>query len=142
MDNDLLPVGAIAPEDPRRFEVRVAGPASMLVSKLYKLHERVGAPDRLSDKDAHDVFRILVGTDPEDFERRYRRLLADPVSHDTAVVALGYLKELFAVGPEAVGSMMAGRAEAGVGEPETVARQVALLAAEVVEVLRGAADDW
>ena len=141
VDNDFLPVGAIAPEDHRTFEVRVAGPAAMLVAKLFKLQERVGAPDRLSDKDAHDVFRILVGTDPEDLQRRYSRLLADPSSRGVAVAALGYLHELFAAGPDAAGSMMAGRAEAGVGEPETVARQVSLLAVEVVGLLRDATEE-
>ena len=70
VDNDFLQVGAIAPEDERTLQVLVAGPGAMLVSKLYKLHERVGSPDRLFDKDAHDVFRILVGTHPEDVQRR------------------------------------------------------------------------
>jgi hypothetical protein len=136
VDNDLMPVRALAPEDERTFQVRVAGPAAMLVSKLFKLHERIGSTERMFDKDAHDLFRILTGTDPEDLQRRYRRLLADEVSRGVAVAALGYLNELFAVGPDAVGSMMAGRAEAGVGEPETVARQVSILAEEILEMLR------
>ena len=81
------------------------------------------------------MFRILVGTDPEDLERRCRRLLASLVSHGVAVVALGYLQEHFAAGPGAAGSMMAGRAEAGVGEPETVARQVSFLTNDILEML-------
>lgn len=136
VDNDLMPVRALAPEDERTFHVRVAGPAAMLVSKLFKLYERIGSAERMFDKDAHDLFRILTGTEPEDLQRRYRRLLADEVSRGVAVAALGYLNELFAAGPDAVGSMMAGRAEAGVGEPETVARQVSILAEEILEMLR------
>lgn len=135
VDNDLLPVHAMAPDDDRAVYVRVAGPAAMLVAKLFKLHERADARERTIDKDAHDVFRVLTGTGPEDLQRRYRRLLADEVSRGVAVAALGYLNKLFAAGPDAIGSMMAGRAEAGVGEPETVARQVALLAAELLESL-------
>lgn len=140
VDNDLMPVRALAPEDGRTFLVRVAGPAAMLVSKLFKLHERVGSTDRLMDKDAHDVFRILTGTDPEDLLRRYRRLLADEVSRGVVIAALGYLSELFAAGHDAVGSMMAGRAETGVGEPETVARRVSILAVELLEMLRDETD--
>jgi hypothetical protein len=140
VDNDLMPVHALAPEGGRTFLVRVAGPAAMLVSKLFKLHERVGSTDRLMDKDAHDVFRILTGTDPEDLLRRYRRLLADEVSRGVVIAALGYLSELFAAGPDAVGSMMAGRAETGVGEPETVARRVSILAVELLEMLRDETD--
>ena len=140
IDNDLMPVRALAPEDGRTILVRVAGPAAMLVSKLFKLHERVGSTDRLLDKDAHDVFRILTGTDAEDLLRRYRRLLADAVSRGAAIAALGYLSEHFAAGPGAVGSMMAGRAEAGVGEPETVARQVSILAVELLGMLRDGTD--
>ena len=43
----------------RRVGVKVAGPASLLVSKLHKLAERLDEPGRLKDKDALDVLRIL-----------------------------------------------------------------------------------
>jgi hypothetical protein len=136
VDHDLMPVRALAPEDGRTLQVRVAGPAAMLVAKLFKQHERVGSTDRLIDKDAHDVFRILMGTSPDDLLWRYRRLLADEVGGRVAIAAIGHLSELFAAGPDAVGSMMAGRAEAGVGEPETVARQVSIPAEEILAMLQ------
>lgn len=116
--------------------MRVAGSAAMLVSKLFKLGERAGSsPDRLENKDAHDVFRILQGTGIRQLVQRYRQLLDSDVSSDVAVDAMGYLNELFATGPTAVGSMMAGRAETGVGEPEIVSQQVALLARELLAAL-------
>ena len=87
VDNDLMQVKALGPEDDRALQVRVAGPAAMLVSKLFKLRERVDSPDRLLDKDAHDVFRILIGTDPEDLQGRYRRLLDDEVSRVVAALS-------------------------------------------------------
>ncbi len=52
-----------------------------------------------------------------------------------AITALDYLEWLFAFGPTAVGSMMAGRAETGVGEPQIMSQQVALLARELLETL-------
>lgn len=136
VDNDLMAVGALDPNDGRAFRVRVAGPAALLVSKLFKLAEREEtSPERLNDKDAHDVFRILIDTEIKNLQKRYQDVLDDEVSRDVAVTALGYLDRLFASGPRAVGSMMAGRAETGIGEPETVAQQVAILASELLELL-------
>lgn len=61
----------------RRAEILVAGPAALLVSKLHKLSERIDDPDRLKDKDALDVLRLLRGTDPADMAAAVGRLLAD-----------------------------------------------------------------
>lgn len=132
VDNDWLDVDALDPSDSRVIRVRVAGPAALLVSKLFKLGERAeSSPTRLENKDAHDVFRILQGTELRQLVDRYRSLLGDDVSSDVAIKALDYLERLFATGPKAVGSLMAGRAETGVGEPEIVSQQVALLAREL-----------
>jgi hypothetical protein len=51
VDRTNLPVGALEPGDPRRFEIAVAWPAALLVAKLHKLAER-GEGERASDKDA------------------------------------------------------------------------------------------
>lgn len=136
VDNDVLDVPALDPKDGRVISMRVAGPAALLVSKLFKLGERADtSPDRLQDKDAHDVLRILQGTDLRELVQRYQTLLEDAVSRDVAIEALGYLEVLFASGPTAIGSMMAGRAETGVGMPEVVAQQVAILAREFLDEL-------
>lgn len=136
VDNDWLDVAALDPSDARIVQARVAGPAALLVSKLFKLGERAEtSPSRLEDKDAHDVYRILQGTDLEDLVRRYQTLLRDEVSRDVANEALHYLEVLFASGPTAIGSMMADRAEAGLSEPGIVAQQVAILARELLNEL-------
>ena len=46
--------------------------------------------------------------------------------------ALVYLEQLFAAGPEAMGSTMAGRAEQLVGSPATVSASVAALAGDLI----------
>jgi hypothetical protein len=48
-------------DDPREFDIRLAGPAALLVAKLHKLGERSleRTPKRMKDKDALDVLRIL-----------------------------------------------------------------------------------
>lgn len=139
VDNDLKVVESLEPaQDSRKFKAKVAGPAALLVSKLYKLKERLeqGNPDRLQDKDAHDIYRILLETEPGELTTRYQELLVTSISADVAKNALGYLDELFASGPTAEGSRMAGRAEEGIGNPTTVSLQASVLAEELLNLLR------
>jgi hypothetical protein len=46
--------------------INVAGPVALLVAKLHKLGERVATPNRLNDKDAHDIYRLRVAIDTAD----------------------------------------------------------------------------
>lgn len=58
----------------------------------------------------------------------YSALLADERSRAAATRGIEFLGELFA-DPDSIGSEMAGRAEATVGEPETVAASASVLVA-------------
>jgi hypothetical protein len=135
VDNTVMDVAALDPTDPRRYHVRVAGSAALLVAKLYKIAERVIEPHRLNDKDAHDAYRILIDTDTAELAATFEILRWDPVSSETTNQAIEYLTDLFAAGPTALGASMAGRAEEGIGEPETVALSASLLAADLVQAL-------
>jgi hypothetical protein len=77
IDNDDMEIGAIDDQDPRRFTVRVAGPAALVVAKLHKLHERLesGRQDRIADKDAADVYRIMQAVPVDVFMERLRPLV-------------------------------------------------------------------
>lgn len=56
VDHDVMIVTALSSADPRACEARVAGTAALMIAKAHKIGERaVDAPDRLVDKDAHDV---------------------------------------------------------------------------------------
>jgi hypothetical protein len=60
VDNDTIALKALAPDDHRIIEARVAGVAALVVAKAHKLGERLDrAPDRLGPKDALDVLRLL-----------------------------------------------------------------------------------
>jgi hypothetical protein len=120
--------------DGRSAIINVAGPAALLVAKLHKLGERVGNPDRLNDKDAHDIYRLLVATEAPDLAETVRRLLTDELSREVTAQALAYLEQLF-VNPEALGSTMAGRAEEGVGQPDTVSAAASFLAQDLLSAL-------
>jgi hypothetical protein len=136
VDNSDEVIRALDPRDERAFTVRVAGPGALLVAKLHKIGERSEEEGkRLRGKDAHDLYRLMVAVSTPELAERIALLIADPFSKAVTEKALDYLAELFAAGPDAVGSTMAGRAEAGVGEPATIAAASAALAGDLLEAV-------
>jgi len=136
IDRSRMRIGSLTADDERAVDAWVAGPAALLVSKLHKLAEREGDPDRLADKDAHDVYRLLVAVPLPELVQTFEWLRNDAVAEEATRVGLAALDRLFAAGPTALGSRMAGRAESGVGAPEVVAASVAALASDLVAELR------
>jgi len=133
VDNAVEEVRSLEPGDERAFSVRMAGPGALLVAKLHKVGERSAQDDkRLRDKDAHDLYRLLVAVDTQDLAEKVLLLLRNEFSLSVAEQALNYLEDLFAAGPDAMGSIRAGRAEEGIGEPETVAASVSILADDLL----------
>lgn len=136
VDHAPMLVTSLDSTDHRTHTANVAGPGALLIAKMHKLGERQANPGRLIDKDAHDLFRLLVTTTTEDMARILRLLREDDFAATTTVQGLAYLNDMFARGPEAPGSIMAGRAEEGVGDPITVAMSAAVLAADLLEALQ------
>ncbi len=136
VDNEVMEIRALDASDTRRLNARVAGPAALLIAKAHKIAERVvSSPDRLVDKDAHDLYRLLIDTDTQALASTFRLLLKNEVCAEITAEAQAYLRDLFAAGPDATGSVMAGRAEEGIGEPDTVARQVTILADDLLKAI-------
>ncbi len=110
LDSDACEVTALDGSDPRRFVVRVAGPAALVVAKLHKLRDRLdeGADDRIADKDAADVYRLMLATPVEEFLGRLRPLLADDRAGPPCREAVVLLGGLFGA-PAARGVEMAAR---------------------------------
>jgi hypothetical protein len=106
-----------------------------LVAKLHKLGERREQPSRLLDKDAHDVYRLLVAIPTSEFAESLSRLLDEELTGTVTRRAMEYLVEMFATGADAVGSQMAGRAEALVGDPDIVAQSVSILATDLTTAI-------
>ncbi len=121
-------------DDDRRPVINVAGPAALLVAKLHKVGERVATPNRLNDKDAHDIYRLLVAIETPDLAETMQRLHADEISQEATTQALSYLGQLFA-SADALGATVAGRAEEGVGRPDTVSASVRFLAQDLLSAL-------
>jgi hypothetical protein len=124
-------IAALDPADTRVVTANVAGPSALLVAKLHKISERSMTPDRLVDKDAHDVHRLFQAVPTEILAAGLDRLLADGLSASVTATALAQLRDLFAT-PSSLGAVMAGRAETGIGDPATVAAQVSFLAGDLL----------
>jgi hypothetical protein len=133
VDRGPMTVAALAADDGRVLTASVAGPAALLVSKLHKLAEREGDPDRLADKDAHDIYRLLTKVPTADLVSSFSWLRGDTIAGGPTRTALAALDRLFARGTGARGSMMAGRAETGLGAPEVVSASVSVLAADLLQ---------
>jgi hypothetical protein len=56
-------ISSLDPPDQRHITLWVAGPGALLVAKVHKIAERVGQRNRVSDKDALDVLRLLRAVD-------------------------------------------------------------------------------
>ena len=56
-------ITSLSSDDERRFTANAAGPAALLVAKLHKVGDRLNTPDRLNDKDAHQLYRPLIAID-------------------------------------------------------------------------------
>jgi len=138
VDHTPMTIKALDAADARSFTIQVAGPAALLVTKLHKLGERRDRPDRLVDKDAHDVYRLLVATDTPGLAARLVALRADDLAGDATSAAMRYLEELFAAGAAGLGSVMAGRAEQLVGDPTVVSAAVSALADDLLQAIASA----
>lgn len=110
VDSTIETVTALDPADTRSFDVRVAGSAALIVAKMHKLMERLDHPDRLNDKDAHDIYRILRAVDTTELADGFRTVLREAVSADVTRAAITGIKQHLAAGPDSTFAHMAGRA--------------------------------
>lgn len=118
----------------RSTVINVAGPSALLVAKLHKLGERITTPARLNDKDAHDIYRLLVATETDDLVTMLKQLEDDELAGEATQQAVDHLEVLFGTG-DSLGARMAGRAEEGVGQPDTVAASVVFLAQDLLAAI-------
>lgn len=80
VDNDVLPIPALEPEDGRIVKCRVAGSTALLIAKAHKIQDRLDKsdkPERIVDKDAADVYRLMQATPPDLVVATAANLLTD-----------------------------------------------------------------
>jgi hypothetical protein len=137
MSHRQMKISSLEPDhDAREITIRVASPAGLLVAKAYKIGERATtAPKRLLDKDAHDLYRLLRAVPAVEVVVDLRLTLGDDVAGPVTARALSWLGEL-AETHESLIPMMAGRAEAIVGDPEDVSQRAWVLVQEILDEIR------
>lgn len=132
--------------NPRSFEVRVAGTAALLISKVHKVAERLDDPRRNDyiAKDSLDMLRLLRGDDLEVVARVLTRARSAELKASdatvTAAIATTVEQGLIILRAEfsresARGCELAGRAAAGRDDPAVVAASLAALVRRLLGML-------
>jgi hypothetical protein len=99
VDRSPMQVTSLEPGDRSSITVHVAGPAALLIAKAFKIRDRLAQadtrPDRLTDKDAADVLRIMMATPPRQVAASFATLRQDPRVGAVATHGAELLHELF-----------------------------------------------
>lgn len=135
-DNSLREITAFDLEDDRKFEIKVAGPVALLVAKTAKIFDRLENTDnRLANKDAHDVYRLLLGIETDALSDTWKKLLKDESIGPEAREGLNNFEGLFAVSPESPGNKMAARAAGMTQNQDQLRASLWALALDLVEAI-------
>ena len=134
VDADVMRLAALEDGDDRTVDVRVAGPAALLIAKVHKIDDRK-ASDRQSDKDALDVLRLLRGTETDDLAGRWVNLLGDKRSEAAAKHGRELLEAQFARSRN-VGVEMAIRSAGPLVNPDEIAVLFEALVGDLLAALR------
>ncbi len=134
VDRQQMQIRALDPSDRRRVVMDVAGPGALVVAKVHKIAERSNSRDRLLDKDADDVRRLLQATDTTDLASRLNRLRSHELSGEVTMEAIGHLAQLFGSN-DADGVAMAVRAAGPSADPDTTAASLTTLVADLLSAL-------
>jgi hypothetical protein len=135
-DNSLHVVAALDASDSRRHEIRVAGPAALLVAKSIKIDDRLseadrGHPERIVDKDALDILRLLQATSIETLRTGLTRHAAGSPAQMDVERGLGVLRQRAKDANDEIPSL----AMRAAGDDPTVAPSVVALVRELIAAL-------
>lgn len=97
VDNNVMQIVALDPSDRRSLKIRVAGTAALLVAKAHKLNDRIESDhkDRLVDKDASDVVRLMQASSPSQVATTLSGLAAHQTAGPPTKAAIQHLEALF-----------------------------------------------
>jgi hypothetical protein len=143
LDNQPMTVGSLQPDaDARQLQVRVAGPAALLIAKCHKIYERLqdsspGRAHRVRSKDSGDVIRLMRGlTSGEQIGRQMAAMADDAMAGSTVAVGVTLLESLFGRGASP-GIAMAAEALTGALDAEQIRALAPAFVAELTHAYRG-----
>ncbi len=134
VDRQQMTIEALDPTDTRSVTMLVAGTAALLVAKVHKIAERTRDDDRVRDKDALDVLRILQAATTAELTQSFDRLREHDLSAAVTVEAIGQFTPLFGRS-DAVGVEMAIRAAGPDADPDTITASMTALISDLLAEL-------
>ena len=134
IDRQPMTITALNPSDTRSVTMLVASTGALLVAKVHKIAERTRDGDRVRDKDALDVLRILQATETSDLVQRLDRLREYDLSAEVTDEAITQLAPLFSH-LDAVGVEMAIRAAGPGTDLDTIAASMTALISDLLAEL-------
>lgn len=134
IDRDTHTIGSLDPGDDRTVTMNVAGPGALLVAKVHKISERTRADDRVRDKDALDVFRLVQAIETRDLVDRLRRLEEHSLSAPVTREAIAALSRLFGT-RDSAGTQMAIRAAGPLADSAIIAASITTLVGDLLAEL-------
>ena len=131
VDRKRMKIPSLHPGAERSVVMLVAGPAALLVAKVHKIAERIGTADRVRDKDALDVLRLLQATETTTLATGLAKLADDELSAAVTADAVSRLAPLFG-SPRAPGIAMAVRAARPNVDADVVSASFTALVADLL----------
>jgi hypothetical protein len=136
VDNSVLTINSFETQDIRSFEIKVAGPAALIIAKTAKISDRLrGSDHRLISKDAHDIYRLLLATQTVTLSQLFQEFLSNPISSAEAKAALNAFAQLFAKSQDASGNKLVADAAKGVDNADLLKASAWALASDLVDQL-------
>lgn len=134
VDRDPMTITALDSDDERSITVHVAGVVALLVAKAHKIKDRLADfpanPGRLVNKDAGDVYRLMITSRAREVATDFTGLIADSRVGTVTDTGLRYLREQFG-GADTPGIRLAIEALAG----DVPAERIRAVAPAFVRVL-------
>ena len=126
-------VRALVAADARAYDINVAGPAALLVSKVHKLLDRIDADDnrRIDSKDAFDVFRLQQAVETVELIDEINLLAATEVSTEVTAEAMAGFRELFGI-PTGRGTLLVADHVMGIEDREVIVASSVALSEELI----------
>jgi hypothetical protein len=134
IDRERSIISPLDPADHRAVEMWIAGPGALLVAKTHKIAERRGNPNRIRDKDALDVLRLLRAVETEDMRDRLTQLQTSDLAASVTREAIDSLPELFGA-TTSEGVIMAVRAAGPLEDSEIIAASLVALIDDLLRAM-------
>lgn len=136
VDNEARDIASFDDTDARHHVFRVAGPAALLVTKVIKIDDRSGQPDRRRPKDGLDVLRLLQTSETHPLATRLAELANDPLAGDVTRAAMTSLASHGRQPDGPLGSLAA-LTVGGLADPVTVTASLVALVEDLLTDYEG-----